>query len=290
MRGKLDMQHLRKLPHYILTGLLFVASALQGTNVIFDLGGVLIDTNKSAATRQLGLGNILTYFFSTGKASSAIKQKLYEILYKLDSVAINSSCAHDHDGQLLPALMCDWMTGAQTPKEILHIVVSAIDNNPDWFVTKSEKKLVRNIARMMFTPKRFAKTRELIKDGIKFLQQCKQAGHNIYILSNWDAESIDVLQNNNKQFKKFIDLCDGVAISAKYGVMKPNKKFYKNLLSKYRLTPSDCVFFDDQLENIEAAQQLGMHGIRVVNKNFKDAQQAFRHWEQHKQLTHLVWV
>jgi HAD superfamily hydrolase (TIGR01509 family) len=283
------MKKLFQFPLYLVASLLFSVPALQGANLIFDLGGVLIDTNKSAVARQVGIGNIVTYIFSTGKGFSTIKQKLYEILHNLDHKAINVCCAKDHDGQELPALMCDWMTGAQTPKEILNIILHAINANPDWFVNTTEKRVIHKLVRGIFIPKHLAKTRSLIKPGIKFVEQCKKDGHKLYILSNWDAESVKELQKN-KKFKKFFNLFDGVVISGEYGIMKPNEKFYKGLLSTYNLDPCDCIFFDDQLENIEAAQQLGIHSIPVNNKNFKNVQSAFNTWEQHKQLSNLIWA
>jgi len=261
----------------------------QAANVIFDLGGVLIDTSKSAAAQQLGLGSILMYMLSTGKGPSAIKTKLYEILHNLDHTAQNNCYAKDYEGQTIPALMCDWMTSAQTPKEILSIVLTAINANPEWFGNKTEQRLVRNTARLMFTPKLLAETRSFIKDGVKFAKKCKKEGHHLYILSNWDKESLLILKEN-KHFKEFFDLFDGIAISGEQGVMKPQAKFYKNLLKQYNLNPHESVFIDDQPENIEAAEKLGIHGILYKNTDFTSVEKQFEQWEQHNKLAHIIWV
>jgi len=47
------------------------------------------------------------------------------------------------------------------------------------------------------------------------------------------------------------------------GLIKPETEIFNAICSRYQLEPSDCIFFDDLKENIEAAQQFGMKGEHV---------------------------
>ena len=45
---------------------------------------------------------------------------------------------------------------------------------------------------------------------------------------------------------------------------KPDPRIYKVTLDRYAVTASNAVFIDDKLENVNAAIQLGIHGIHFT--------------------------
>lgn len=55
-------------------------------------------------------------------------------------------------------------------------------------------------------------------------------------------------------------LFDEIVISAEVGIAKPAAKIFQIAWDRLRLSPTDCAFIDDTLENVEAAAALGMHG------------------------------
>ena len=57
-----------------------------------------------------------------------------------------------------------------------------------------------------------------------------------------------------------------IFISAEMGVTKPDPQIYKMLLETLELAPEETVFVDDFIENIEAARNVGMHGIHFQGK------------------------
>lgn len=59
---------------------------------------------------------------------------------------------------------------------------------------------------------------------------------------------------------------DELFISAEMRLAKPDPEIYKRVLAKLALPPEATVFVDDFIENIEAARQLGMHGIHFQEK------------------------
>ena len=59
----------------------------------------------------------------------------------------------------------------------------------------------------------------------------------------------------------FLDAFDTLVISAEVGLMKPDLKIYQLALSRLDVQASQSVMVDDTPVNVEAADELGMHGI-----------------------------
>ena len=59
----------------------------------------------------------------------------------------------------------------------------------------------------------------------------------------------------------FFTEVDGGVFSYQERVIKPDEKIYHILLDRYALLPEETLFFDDNAENIAAAQRIGIHGI-----------------------------
>jgi len=47
---------------------------------------------------------------------------------------------------------------------------------------------------------------------------------------------------------------------------KPDPAIYQTLLDRYGLKAEECVFLDDTVRNVEAAQALGIAGIVVTSQ------------------------
>lgn len=79
----------------------------------------------------------------------------------------------------------------------------------------------------------------------------------LYLLSNFQAEPFDLLLKENP----FLGLADGMVISAKVNLAKPEPAIYLYLLETYGLTAKETVFIDDLPENIAAAREAGIQGV-----------------------------
>ena len=69
--------------------------------------------------------------------------------------------------------------------------------------------------------------------------------------------------------KQVIDTNDMIA-SALIRYNKPHPQAYLYIINLHGFDPSECVFIDDQLENVVAARKLGMIGLHVKDKNYKE--------------------
>lgn len=112
----------------------------------------------------------------------------------------------------------------------------------------------------------------LMKESEVFYNQILEAGYPIYILSNYSAEGFAYIEGL-EQFR-FLQKASGRIISSHVHKVKPDPDIYKLLLNKYNLNADECVFFDDKLENIQAAELLSIHGIQFTS--LEDAQETFR--------------
>ena len=104
-------------------------------------------------------------------------------------------------------------------------------------------------------------TVELFPYTMGWLQNLKDRGYRLYILSNYGKYLFE--QTRTKM--KFLSLVDGVLFSNTCQLIKPDPEIYLYLLRKYGLEAAECVFLDDRVENVEAAVQCGIYGIQFID-------------------------
>ncbi len=235
---------------------------LHGATIVFDLGDVLIETDVIATWWQTGPKQWLRYF-SSFNSPYTVRTNVYNFLETLTPPAPPDTIrACDERGKALPPIMCDWLAGHRNSANLLATVDQALDTT-DYCTSCAQRELIRNITHTMFTPELFIKTRRFISDGINFVQECKQNGHSVYLLSNWDPVSFELLQN---KYPEAFNMFDGIVISGRVGYNKPDAVIYRHLLDTYNLEPHNCIFIDDQLTNVETARRLIMKGIVCPQK------------------------
>jgi putative hydrolase of the HAD superfamily len=96
-----------------------------------------------------------------------------------------------------------------------------------------------------------------ISDTIELLPVIKEKGHPLYYLSNIHCEIRDYLVGEYR----FFTLFDGGVFSCDVHMTKPSPGIYRHLLDEYRLTPGECLFFDDAEENVDAAEKEGIRSV-----------------------------
>lgn len=101
---------------------------------------------------------------------------------------------------------------------------------------------------------------------VELLQQLRK-NYRIYLLSN--TNSIHFLHYTQEFYQNYglrmTDLFDQVFLSYEIGIHKPDEGIYTYTLQNAAIIPSDTVFIDDSLANIEAADRLGISGIHIHN-------------------------
>ena len=94
---------------------------------------------------------------------------------------------------------------------------------------------------------------EAITGTVGILKELKQAGYNLYGLSNWSAETFP----HARQRHDFFDLLDDMVISGEVGHVKPDPEIFQILLDRIGRPARECLFIDDAQANIHQAEKMG---------------------------------
>ncbi len=91
----------------------------------------------------------------------------------------------------------------------------------------------------------------------KTVGRLKAKGYGLYLLSNAGL-SFYAYCGKERIFRYF----DGIVISAREHLVKPDPALYRRLLGRYGLKAEECLFIDDLEENVDGARRLGIRGVR----------------------------
>jgi 2-haloacid dehalogenase len=94
-------------------------------------------------------------------------------------------------------------------------------------------------------------------DTVQVLADLKAAGLACLALSNMEPDTFSLRRSRFG----FFDLFDGFVISGIEGVVKPDRRIFEILLSRYQLEPAATFFVDDQPRNVDAASELGIVAV-----------------------------
>ena len=104
--------------------------------------------------------------------------------------------------------------------------------------------------------------RKCTKGMAELVQNLKEQGYKLYVLSNFSTDFWSIIKKNKL---KFFKLFDGVFVSCFYQAVKPEREIFKLFLAKYKLQAEECVFVDDKAENVEASIRQGFNGFHFNN-------------------------
>lgn len=96
-----------------------------------------------------------------------------------------------------------------------------------------------------------------IEGSIQILRQLHAKGYRVIGLTNWSSETFPYVYYTHDFFHLFED----IVVSGREKMIKPDLDIYQLCLSRNNLVAEESVFIDDNLENIIAAQKLGIKGI-----------------------------
>ena len=137
--------------------------------------------------------------------------------------------------------------GIMSREEILQ---GFIDEDPE--IEKEIRQVLQDVGRMV-------KRNDY---AIPWIQELQGKGYRCLYLSNFSekahiecAEALD-----------FLPYLDGGILSYQDKVIKPMPEIYQLLIDRYQLVPEECVFMDDTLKNLEAAEKFGIHTIHFKNQ------------------------
>jgi putative hydrolase of the HAD superfamily len=115
-----------------------------------------------------------------------------------------------------------------------------------------------------------------IQATIELIHDLYGTTNRLFVLSNMHLASIAYLEERHGIW----DMFDGIVISSRVQMVKPEHRIYEYLLRRYQLEPAATVFIDDMAENLAAASSLGIRTIRFIDSDqCAHELEKFRHAE-----------
>ena len=243
----------------------------QQTTMVFDLGGVMLEKSIGRYVQEF---DILALLFQTIRDQTKpwmMQALIFDLLKTMDREleveftkedGFRNACTTK--GVEFPYIISLYQSGRIGPKEALTRAKKAINANYGFFKSIDHQKIVERAVELIFNPECDAKCSLEIAAGMKLLEELaaiRDSGtgviKEIVGLSNWEEHSFELTRRRVPGLKNF----DDIIISGKTGKIKPNKQAFTDLLERHRLEASDCLFVDDQMENIEAARACGIKSL-----------------------------
>ncbi|MCL4361632.1 HAD-IA family hydrolase [Candidatus Dependentiae bacterium] len=274
--------------------------------VVFDLGGVLCQTDKVAFAKEIfNAKDIINLGFTSIISSDFAIWNFQERVLSLMSEMEPQICGDNgfiakYEKSELPEIMCKWfrgeLSGRNVYKQVKRYFLEQYIKNPQKFKNKADFNILNRIIKNMFDQQKLSENTKLISDMLDILKELKKQNYELFILSNWSKDSFEIFYNSEHAQEIFeLFKSDHIFVSGITGFMKPANSAYQNLLgyafAKYGIQPEECVMIDDQPENIEAATKFcGMHGIlfdqdftkfRSELEKFNILQQQPKGWMQY---------
>lgn len=96
-----------------------------------------------------------------------------------------------------------------------------------------------------------------IAGSVALIQHCKSQGYRVLALTNWSHETFP----RACEMYPFLGEFEGIVVSGRERVIKPQREIYAVLCQRYGVVPSKAIFIDDSLKNVEAARAFGMSAV-----------------------------
>lgn len=98
-------------------------------------------------------------------------------------------------------------------------------------------------------------------ETVKLIKQLRREGHFVALLSNAPDNFLHrILKRDN-----LYDLFDKIIISCEVKVVKPDPEIFNKMLAFYDGTYEQAFFIDDNIDNVNASEFLGIKGIHFVS-------------------------
>jgi len=264
----------------ILLVLMLTTQYINSTVVIWDIGETILKTNNtSAAFNHFGVFNTMSYMFSffnkNGISMNNFKTHMKDFF--LDTLSLipspckstkSKSNAKGVTGKPLPALQRDYLLGEINSKQVLNSVTKWVKKNKKHFTSKKQREIFVKMVELYFDPviniknQKYTHCLDLLKKAYEAKDANGKRKNTCIILSNWPKDSLDGLRSN---FKEIFEYSDMQLFSCNEKLLKPAPDFFELCLFFKQNKNDVCVFIDDQEDNRQSAQELGIIAVHPDN-------------------------
>lgn len=101
------------------------------------------------------------------------------------------------------------------------------------------------------------------KRVLEVIDKLRNNGYKVYLLSNISERTVNAIKDSN-----LFNKVDGYVLSYMEHQVKPHIAIYKTLLKRYNLKEDECLFVDDNKNNIKTANELGIIGRQSIPDDY----------------------
>jgi 2-haloacid dehalogenase len=101
----------------------------------------------------------------------------------------------------------------------------------------------------------------IIEDSVVILEELTTLPVSLLALSNWGKDTFAAAEPHLPFLRHF----EGLVISGREGVVKPDPAIFGLLCKRHAVTPERAVFIDDSAANIETAVALGFETVHFLS-------------------------
>jgi len=97
-------------------------------------------------------------------------------------------------------------------------------------------------------------------ETVRILEALRVKGVPLYGLSNWPHQTWPPQATDPSHDYGFLAYFEDIVVSGTVGMRKPEAEIYLHALARFGLAPHEALFVDDLLENVRAAEAVGIVG------------------------------
>jgi glucose-1-phosphatase len=168
----------------------------------------------------------------------------------------------------------------QHPKEVIPEVLAKIFNKPIDVTIQEYGKYKNNYLTDKLSTDKLIISLSSTFETKKSIDEIKALWLKFYSeLARPNSEVLEIIKNLHQNYKVYLfsnttvmsdahnsktgiyDYFDDIFLSFRMGMKKPNQEIYDRVVSSISFKPQECIFIDDDLENLKPATNMGMKTI-----------------------------
>ena len=182
------------------------------------------------------------------------------IVYDLGGVLIDWNPRHLYRKLIEDEAAMEWFLA-----EVCHTAWNEEQDRGRSFAAAIEEAAARHPEHRPLIEAYFARWGEMmageIDGAVAILEELRDAGYELHALTNWSAETFPFAR---ERFP-FLTWFESILVSADVGLVKPDAAIFRLLLERIGRTPAECLYIDDNPNNVAGAAALGFDAIAFAD-------------------------
>ena len=226
-------------------------------NITFELDEIIFELNAAPALNSMGMGSFSDSMVDT------YHHRLIDLIESEEKKHKNPQNIEKaiYRNRRLPVIWCNYLLNKISGDEANKKITSIISNNAGWF----ESFFLHKAAGISFDPEKEVGLLNPNKQLCKLLRHLKKCGINLYILTNKNTSTIEVLIKKHPEIMKYFN---NIICSGQSGFIKPHADAFNFLINSHQLDPEKTLIIEKEIDCYKKAQALGFKAI--LFKNFDD--------------------